>query len=95
MMTAEEIVSLKVGDEIQLNFDVHRDHGPNPKTWGEPMRISEINHRGETADCHPRGGGHPFVSIAARRDGWPSGSSWGFCIGTDNRGVRLFKEGNN
>lgn len=90
-MTPEQVASLRDGSKVQFNLDVHMDHGANPKTWGNPTEI-RIKSRGVTADCHPLGGGLPFVQYeyvlsrdeSGKETGWIHGS-----IGVGNRHVRI------
>jgi len=90
MMTAAEIVNLKVGDKIQHNYSVHYELGPDPDAWGRPMTVVSINYRGVTDDCNPLGGGHPFVCFDCQFCEDQGKSAWSCSVGVDTKSVRLF-----
>lgn len=90
-MTPEQVNSLKTGSMVQFNYNVHMDRGPDPNSWGKPHELV-ITKRGVTADCHPDGGGLPWVRfryvLSCADDGRPNAWICG-SIGVGDRGVRL------
>lgn len=94
-LTAAEVDSIQPGTVVQFNYRVHMTEGPHPDAWGRPVVLAEITTRGVTADCHPKGGGRPWISyrritsVDAKGEacGWECGS-----IGTGDRHVRIVGE---
>lgn len=86
MLTAEQVERIGVGTRLRLNSSVHVEHGPDPEHWSRPYTVVEVSYRGRTADCHPRGGGLPYVGVEC-----PLGDGGRLCfsVGVGDRHVEV------